>query len=132
MASYRTVLVNGCFDPFHYGHLEHFTRARRHGDILIVGVTRDIHVNKGPGRPIFNVFARAAVVRALAIVDEVLHCDDSLDALKSVKPAVFALGKEYRGKVRREDAAYCEAHGIEIVFTDGPVFSSTKLLKALA
>lgn len=132
MDSSRKVLCVGCFDPYHYGHLQHFTRARRHGDLLIVGVTRDKHVHKGPGRPVFNVFARAAVIRAIAIVDDVIHVDGSLDALRQVLPAVFALGREYEGNVKREDAAFCEAHGIKIVFTDGPVFSSTKLLKAIA
>jgi cytidyltransferase-like protein len=131
-SSDRIVLCVGCFDPFHYGHLQHFTKARKHGDILIVGVTRDKHVNKGPGRPVFNVFARAAVIRALAIVDDVIHCDSSLQALMEIQPHVFALGKEYHGMVKPEDERFCSLHGIDIVFTDGQVFSSTKILQAIA
>lgn len=122
------VLCVGCFDPFHYGHLQHFTKARRHGDVLVVGVTRDVHVKKGPGRPVFNVFRRAAIIRALAIVDEVHHVNGSLDALMKVNPHVFALGMEYRGCVMPEDERYCKTHGIDIVFTDGERYSSTELL----
>jgi cytidyltransferase-like protein len=133
MASFeQTVLCVGCYDPFHWGHLCHFTQARSYGDKLVVAVTRDPFVNKGPNRPVFNVFARAAVVRALAIVDDVIHCNSSLDALQQVKPHFFALGKEYQRKVRREDTDFCKANGIEIVFTNGPVHSSTKLLELLA
>lgn len=127
----KTVLCVGCFDPFHFGHLQHFVRAKQHGDILVVGVTRDEHVNKGPGRPVFNAIQRAAVIRALAIVDEVLHVDGSYDALEQVKPDVFALGRAYEGRVRYDDELWCLNHGTKIVFTDGPTYSSTLLLHAL-
>jgi cytidyltransferase-like protein len=122
------VLAVGVFDIFHVGHLHHLQAAKAMGDTLFVGVTRDAFVGKGPGRPVFNVAQRTAILQALAIVDQVLHVDGSLDALKRVKPHVFALGNEYRGKVRREDVAYCDEYGIEILFTNGPVFSSTELL----
>lgn len=128
MASSKVVLCVGVFDLFHYGHLLHLTAARRSGDVLVVGVTRDAYVNKGPGRPVFDIFQREAILRALAIVDRVLQVDGSLDALRQVKPQIFAVGREYCGKLRPEDKAHCEAHGIDIVFTAEERFSSTKLL----
>ena len=102
------------------------------GDVLIVGVTRDKFVNKGPDRPAFKELQRAAVLRSIAIVDDVLLVDGSLDALQKVKPDIFVLGKEYRGKVREEDWNYCLENDVEIRYTNGPVFSSTKLLHDLA
>lgn len=122
------VLVVGCFDPFHYGHLMHLAEARMHGDELIVAVTRDPFVNKGPRRPVFDVWKRSAVIQALACVDKVIHCDGSLHALDVVRPNVFALGREYEGKVDPRDEMHCHAHNVRIVFTDGPVYSSTDLL----
>ena len=68
----------------------------------------------------------------MSIVDGVMEADGSLDALQIIKPSVFALGREYEGRVDPADADYCAEHGIEIAFTDGPVFSSTKLLNDLA
>ena len=45
--------MHGVFDLLHFGHLEHFKEAKK-GDILIVSITPDRFVNKGPGRPAFN------------------------------------------------------------------------------
>ena len=38
----------------HVGHIKHFEQAKKHGDILIVSVTPDRFVNKGPFKPVFN------------------------------------------------------------------------------
>ena len=50
----KIVLCHGVFDLLHFGHLEHFKEAKQKGDILIVSITPDRFVNKGPGRPAFN------------------------------------------------------------------------------
>lgn len=128
----KIVLANGCFDVFHVGHLYHLRAARELGDVLVVGLTRDGAVNKGPGRPAFKWADRAALLRELRCVDYVLPVDSSLEALQVVRPAMFVKGLEYRGKILPEDRAFCHKHGIEIRFTDEPVHSSTALLRALA
>ena len=50
----KIVLCHGVFDVLHIGHLKHFKEAKEYGDILIVSITPNKFVNKGPGRPIFN------------------------------------------------------------------------------
>ena len=50
----KIVHCHGVFDLLHPGHIKHFEVAKKKGDILIVTVTQDEHVNKGPGRPIFS------------------------------------------------------------------------------
>ena len=124
----KVVLANGCFDPFHYGHLLHLRAARDLGDVLVVSVTRDKHVNKGPGRPVFTEKQRCEMLRALAIVDEVVLADNALDALQQVDPDVFVKGREYEGNIEAEHESYCRARGIEIAFTGTQKFSSTDLL----
>ena len=47
------VLAHGVFDLLHIGHIYHLQEARAAGDVLIVTLTADQHVNKGPGRPVF-------------------------------------------------------------------------------
>ena len=122
------VLANGVFDIFHYGHLLYLEAAARMGDRLVVAVTRDACVNKGPGRPMFDETKRAAIVKALNCVDRVILVDDSLDALASVKPDVFVKGMDYIGKIEKRHSDYCEAHGIRIAFTAEPIYSAAKII----
>ena len=124
---HKTVLTVGCFDPFHVGHLYHFQAARQLGDVLIVAVTRNGFVHKGKGRPMFDEKERADVIRALAIVDDVILVESSIEAIALKKPSIFCIGIEYKNKVREEDAAYCRAHGIKIHFTDEKTYSSTRI-----
>ena len=48
-------LAHGVFDIVHIGHLEHFRIAKQNCDKLIVSVTADKYVNKGPNRPAFKI-----------------------------------------------------------------------------
>ena len=47
----KIVLCHGVFDHFHFGHLLYFKSAKKFGDILIVSITSDDYIKKGPGRP---------------------------------------------------------------------------------
>ena len=47
----RVVLCHGVFDPLHIGHIRYFRAAAAHGDVLVVTVTPDRFVNRGPNRP---------------------------------------------------------------------------------
>ena len=125
------VMTCGCFDPFHVGHLYHFQFARRLGDPLIVAVTKNGFVHKGEGRPMFDEKERAAVIKALAIVDDVILVESSIEALALVQPAVFCIGIEYKHKVRKEDVRYCRTNGIRIEFSDEKTYSSTRIVNDL-
>ena len=50
----KIVLCHGVFDLLHIGHINHFNEAKEFGDVLVVTITSDGHVNKGPNRPAFN------------------------------------------------------------------------------
>ena len=66
----RTVaLCHGVFDLVHLGHIRHIQAARNEGDVVMVTVTADLIVNKGPGRPIFPENMRAEMLASLAHVD---------------------------------------------------------------
>jgi len=58
------VHCHGGFDLLHPGHIRHFESVKRQGDILIVTVTPDEYVGKGPGRPVFNQRLRAESIAA--------------------------------------------------------------------
>ena len=128
----KVILVNGCWDPFHYGHLLHLQEAKKMGTFLIVSVTRNEHVNKGPKRPVFDELERMAVITALRCVNGAILSIDALDALKKVKPNVFVKGDEYEGRIGAEVLDYCKENGIRIEYTREKRYSSSKLLRHYA
>jgi D-beta-D-heptose 7-phosphate kinase/D-beta-D-heptose 1-phosphate adenosyltransferase len=70
----RIVFTNGCFDLLHAGHAQLLERARRLGDLLVVGINSDASIRrlrKGPGRPFVGARDRARLLAALASVDYV-------------------------------------------------------------
>ncbi len=132
----RLVLCHGTFDLMHAGHIRHLQRARQEGDVLMVTLTGDAHVSKGPGRPVFREDLRAETLAALACVDFVAINQDpaATGAIARVRPHVYAKGSDYRnaaddvtGNIAREQQA-AEAGGGKILFTDEITFSSSSLL----
>lgn len=132
----RVVLCHGTFDLMHAGHIRHLQRAKQEGDVLMVTVTGDAYVNKGPGRPVFNEQLRAENLAALACVDYVAINQDytALDPINKIRPTIYAKGSDYRshsedvtGNIAREQAA-AEAHGGQVFYTDELTFSSSSLL----
>ena len=75
-AGSTVALCHGVFDLLHPGHVQHFKAARKLADVLVVSITADPFVNKGPGRPIFNQDIRAETLAALQDVDYVVICEN--------------------------------------------------------
>lgn len=130
-------LAAGCFDVLHYGHVLHLEAARNLCDRLIVCVTPDEHVNKGPKRPVFPANMRLTVIAALRCVDHAFVGEGpnvAINALAVVKPDLYAKGQEYRDRHHpafAEERAYCEANGIKVMFTQEDVYSTTLALQRL-
>ena len=98
-AGRRIVFTNGVFDILHPGHLRYLQAARRHGDLLVVGLNSDASVrrNKGPARPINPEEERAEVLAALACVDAVSIFDDDTpaDIIARVQPDILVKGADW-------------------------------------
>lgn len=132
----KVVLAHGVFDLLHMGHVRHLAEAKAHGDVLLVTVTADAFVNKGPGKPVFSELMRAEMLSALSFVDWVAvnHAPDAEPVLHSIRPDVYVKGSDYSdpaadvtGKITRERQAV-ETYGGRVVFTDDITFSSSELL----
>lgn len=132
------VHCHGVFDLLHPGHIRHFDAAKRKGDVLIVTLTKDEYVNKGPGRPVFNQRLRAESIAALQIVDYVAinEWPTAADTIRKLRPTYFVKGGEYAdrgsdvsGHISIEEEAALEVQ-TRLYFTDEIVFSSTKLLNS--
>jgi rfaE bifunctional protein nucleotidyltransferase chain/domain len=135
-AGKKVVYAHGVFDLLHVGHVRHLEAARRQGSFLVVTITADKFVNKGPGRPVFPEHLRAEMLGALVHVDLVAvnHAMTAENVLRQIKPDVYVKGAEYAdasadvtGKITAEREAI-EAHGGQVVFTDEETYSSSVLL----
>lgn len=135
-AGRTVVLAHGVFDLVHLGHVRHLEEARRHGDVLVVTVTTDRFVNKGPGRPAFPDRQRAQMVAALEPVDWVAVSDNrsAVPILHALRPDVYVKGSDYADAARDvtggiiEERRAVEAHGGRLVFTDDITFSASSLI----
>ena len=129
------VHCHGVFDLLHPGHIRHFKEAKKQGTKLVVSLTPDRFVNKGPGRPVFDESLRAETLACLNCVDYVILNDspDAVSCIHKIKPNVYVKGKEYTsykdvtGKITEEVQAVKEARGT-VYYTDDIVFSSSSLL----
>ena len=134
-AGRRVVHCHGCFDLMHPGHIKYFQAAREMGDVLVVTVTPDRYVDKGPGRPVFSDKLRAESIAALACVDHVAinRWPTAEETLRLIRPDIYVKGQEFEqmedatGKIQREARVVRET-GAEMRFTHEIVFSSTELL----
>src|ERR1051325_10487847 len=135
-AGRKVVQAHGTFDLLHVGHVRHIEAAKELGDMLVITVTADRFVNKGPGRPVFNEGLRAEMLATLQYVDLVAinHEPDAVGAITAIRPDVYVKGQDYEkaeeditGKITAERRAV-EAHGGRIHFTHEVMFSSTELI----
>lgn len=130
--NYSVVQCHGVFDILHVGHKRHLEEAKSFGDILVVTVTPDRFVGKGPDRPIFDESLRTEMLAGLEIVDYVAinEYPTAVEAIQLIRPDVYVKGKEYLGldndPIVDEEKAVHSVGGI-IRFTDSIVFSSSKL-----
>ncbi|MBA3723419.1 MAG: adenylyltransferase/cytidyltransferase family protein [Candidatus Levybacteria bacterium] len=135
----RVVLVGGCFDILHLGHVSFLNEAKSYGNILCVLLESDetIKKSKGPKRPINAQNDRALLLSALMMVDYVLILPPNMtnadyDALVfALKPAIIATTKGDSNRVHKErQAVALHAKVIDVV---EPVKnqSTTKLFKIL-
>lgn len=135
-AGRKIVHCHGVFDLLHLGHIRHFEQAKSLGDVLVVTVTPDRYVNKGPGRPVFGEDLRAEAIAALDCPDYVAinEWPTAVETIRLLRPDFYVKGSEYgeaqndrTGGIGLEEAAVKSVGG-EIAFTDDITFSSSNLI----
>ncbi len=129
------VLVGGCFDLLHYGHIQFLKKAKSCGKNLIIALEPDIKIIKNKSRvPVHNQIERAEILEALHFVDQVLLLpelntfDEYLALVMSVKPSVIALTQndpQIKNKMLQAEKIGAK---LEIVTDRIPNFSSTQCI----
>lgn len=132
----RRVLVGGCFDILHYGHISFLEKARLAGDYLIVALEADERISQHKGRdPVHTQQERAYNLAALRWVDAVVLLpelngyEDYLQLAKDVSAQVIAIteGDLQRDNKKRQ-ADEVGAHLITVIEQVGE-FSSSQIYK---
>lgn len=129
---------HGCFDLMHPGHIKHFQSASKVGDVLIVTVTQDKFVNKGPGRPVFNEQIRAETIAALECVAYVAinKWPTAIETINLLKPSFYVKGPDYKNRdnditsnIGLEEQAVID-NGGKMYITDDETMSSSNLINS--
>ncbi|EGK8037523.1 D-glycero-beta-D-manno-heptose-7-phosphate kinase [Campylobacter lari] len=128
----KVVFTNGCFDIVHYGHIKYLEKAKKLGDILVVGLNSDESVKrlKGNSRPINLEFQRACMLASMYFVDYVVIFNDDTpyELIEFLKPDVLVKGADYKGK---EVVGSNLVKKVELIdFEDG--FSTTNIINRIA
>jgi cytidyltransferase-like protein len=112
----KKVLVTGCYDWVHSGHVRFFEEVSAYGDLyVVIGHDANLRLLKGPGHPLFPQAERRYVVGAIRYVTQALVAtgDGWVDAdpeIRRLKPDIYAVNEDGDRGGKRE---YCAELGIE-------------------
>ncbi len=95
----KIVFTNGCFDILHPGHVTYLDKAKKLGDVLVLGLNSDASVKrlKGKNRPVLNQDERATIISHLEMVDFICIFDEDTpyELISLVKPDVLVKGGDW-------------------------------------
>ncbi len=127
----KVVFSNGCFDILHFGHIKYLEKAKKMGQILIVGLNSDQSVKKlkGQDRPINCENERACMLASLYFVDYVVIFDDETpyELIRYLKPDILVKGADYKNKTIVGSDLVKKVELID--FEDG--FSTSNIIKRI-
>ena len=112
------VVVTGCYDWFHSGHVRFFEEASGYGDLyVVVGNDASVHLLKGYGHPLFPQDERRYVVQSIRSVHQALITSgmgwmDAEPEINLIKPDIFLVNEDGDRPEKRE---FCQERGIRYV-----------------
>lgn len=136
----KTGFCLGVFDVTHVGHVRLLERARALVDHLVVGVVADAAVRelKGKDRPVYPLWQRMAIVRALRCVDTVVEAPD-FATYPPMRKYQEESGRKIDVFIRGEDQHHlftlamdtCWPHLEKIVLPRTPDVSTSEIVRKL-
>ena len=127
-------LCHGAFDILHLGHASHFKEAKKICDILLVSITSDSFIKKGPLQPFFKSDERAKFLLSIRYVDYVYisNSETGEEAINLLKPKFYIKGIDYinqkNDKNLIKEKKACKKNNTKLFFTKTDKYSSTKIL----
>ena len=117
-ANRKKVVVTGCYDWFHSGHVRFFEEVSELGELyVVVGSDANLALLKGEGHPLFPQDERRYVVQSIRYVTQALISSgqgwmDAEPEIARIQPDIYAVNEDGDKPEKRE---FCRAHGLEYV-----------------
>ncbi|MEI6351734.1 MAG: adenylyltransferase/cytidyltransferase family protein [Verrucomicrobiota bacterium] len=115
----KKVVVTGCYDWFHTGHIAFFEEVSQLGDLyVVVGHDENIRLLKGEGHPLFKEDERRYVTGSIRYVTQALvssgtgWMDAEPEIVNFIKADMYAVNEDGDKPEKRE---FCAKHGLEYV-----------------
>jgi cytidyltransferase-like protein len=115
---HKKVVVTGCYDWLHTGHVRFFEEASQLGDLyVVIGSDANVRLLKGEGHPLFLEPERLYMVQAIRYVKQALVATGSgwMDAepeIAKIHPDIYAVNEDGD---KPEKRAFCQEHDLEYV-----------------
>lgn len=112
----KKVLVTGCYDWFHSGHVRFFEEVSELGDVYaVLGHDANIAMLKGEHHPMYKQDERRYIVASLRSVHQAFIATghgylDAAPEIERIKPDIYAVNDD--GDKGGKDE-FCREHGIE-------------------
>lgn len=123
-------MIDGCFDPIHQGHVFYFEMAKALGDPVFCNITGDEYLTR-KHTPLLSHQKRALVLNAIRHLDFVFMSDrTTAEVLSILKPKRYVKGNDWLARgLPEKELEVCKIYGIEIIYLDTVVDSSSEILK---
>lgn len=128
----KTVLVDGCFDPLHVGHIDYFHFAAQFKLPVVCNIETDKYIKTTKNRPVL-----LPQNQRIQIIDSIIYINYShlqttstSDVLKKLLPVKYIKGHDWKKKsLPQEELEACRLYHIEIAYTKFNLDSSADLIK---
>jgi cytidyltransferase-like protein len=114
----KKVIVTGCYDWLHSGHIRFFEEASAYGDLYVaVGNDKNVRYLKGEGHPLFSQEKRRYMVQAIKYVKQAvitlgMGWMDAEPNVELIKPDIYLVNEDGD---KPEKARFCAEHNLEYV-----------------
>jgi cytidyltransferase-like protein len=127
----QVAMVDGAFDPLHRGHIEYFRAAAQQLDVpLLCNIASDQYV-RTKHVPLLPEDDRAVILDAIRFISYThINQFDTETILRELQPKYYVKGKDWDGRLPSDQVRICGEYGIEIVYLDTVIDSSSRILKS--